>query len=154
MGLFSDVVGAVEDAGGAVHRAVHEVTHAAAHAATHELVRGAAHAGSESGLAGVEIRVARDVAMAPADVERALLGKVFGVSGDELHGYAAQLGSLAEQVESLGSKIGAALANSGWTGAAASAFTAVGQRRIAQLHSLAADLKSAAASVRTLAVAF
>jgi uncharacterized protein YukE len=146
MGLLSGVVDAVEEAGSAVHRTVHDVAP--------EMLRGVAHAGPQAGLVGAEIQVARDVAQAPADVERALLDKVLGVSSGELEGYAARLGSLAEQVESLDSKIRAALANSSWTGSAATAFTVVGERRIAQLRSLASDLESAAASVHTLALAF
>ena len=146
MGLLNDVTGVVEEANSAVQRTVREVVPKA--------MRGLAHAGSESSLVSAGIRAARDVATVPVNVERALLDKVFGVGSGELTGYAAQLGSLAEQVESLGSKIGGALARSSWTGSAAAAFTAVGERRIAQLRSLAADLKSAAASVHTLALAF
>lgn len=146
MGLVSDVVGAVEEAGDAAQRAVRDVAP--------EAVRAIAVAGSDTSFAAAEIHLARDVVQAPTDVERALLGKVFGVRSGELDGYAAQLCGLAEQIESLGSKISATLANSGWTGAAASAFTAVGERRVAQLGSLVSDLRSAAASVHTLALAF
>jgi hypothetical protein len=150
MGLVSDVVGdvagTVEEAGSVVRRTARD--------ATSEAVRAFAGGGAEAGLVGGEIRVARDVVQAPTDVERALLGKLFGVRSGELDGYAAQLRGLAEQVESLRTKISAALAESRWTGAAASAFTAVGERRVAQLGSLVSDLRSAAASVHTLALAF